>query len=114
MPYYLGLKRHTSLRKSISKKLKRHKKQQPNQANNEQKTTNNAIPTTSTSIEVVDNGGTNNSKKQQKSHCDVHEEQQPFRRPSYSGQGGSQSNIPSKVIISKSVDKLKNILFNCG
>jgi len=93
----LGLKRHTSLRKSISKKLKRHKKQQPNQANNEQKTTNNAIPTTSTSIEVVDNGGTNNSKKQQKSHCDVHEEQQPFRRPSYSGQGGSQSNIPSKL-----------------
>ena len=85
----LGLKRRTSLRKSISKKLKRHKKQ----TNLNDQTS--ATTTASEAIEVVDNGGTNNSKKQQKSHCDVHEE--PFRRPSYSGQSGSQSNIPSKV-----------------
>jgi len=87
----LGLKRRTSLRKSISKKLKRHKKP----ANPNDQTS--ATTTTATeAIEVVDNGGTNNSNaKKQKSHCDVHEE--PFRRPSYSGLGGSQSNIPSKL-----------------
>jgi len=94
----LGLKRHTSLRKSISKKLKRHKKQPSTATNppiNEQNhTTNNTTSTTTGSIEVVDNGGTNSKK--QKSHCDVHEEQ-PFRRPSNSGQDGSQSNIPSKL-----------------
>ena len=96
----LGLKRHTSLRKSISKKLKRHKKQPSTATNtnppiNEQNhTKNNTTSTTTGSIEVVDNGGTNSKK--QKSHCDVHEEQ-PFRRPSNSGQDGSQSNIPSKV-----------------
>jgi len=84
----LGLKRRTSLRKSISKKLKRHKKQ--TNLNDQTSAT-----TATEAIEVVDNGGTNNSKKQQKSHCDVHEE--PFRRPSYSGQSGSQSNIPSKL-----------------
>ena len=94
----LGLKRHTSLRKSISKKLKRHKKQPTANATNDQTTTT----PSAVAIEVVDNGGTNSSK--QKSHCDVHEE--PFRRPSYSGSsaahtgggGGSQSNIPSKVV----------------
>ncbi len=109
----LGLKRHTSLRKSISKKLKRHKKQPSSTATNtnppinEQNhtTTNNTTSTTMTSgsIEVVDNGGTNNSKSKQKSHCDVHEEQ-PFRRPSNSGQDGSQSNIPSKVKQSGSLE----------
>ena len=101
----LGLKRHTSLRKSISKKLKRHKKQPSTATNppiNEQNhTTNNTTSTTTGSIEVVDNGGTNSKK--QKSHCDVHEEQ-PFRRPSNSGQDGSQSNIPSKVKQSGSLE----------
>ena len=62
--------------------------------NEQNHTTNNTTSTTTGSIEVVDNGGTNSKK--QKSHCDVHEEQ-PFRRPSNSGQDGSQSNIPSKV-----------------
>ena len=41
--------------------------------------------------------------KKQKSHCDVHEEQ-PFGRPSNSGQDGSQSNIPSKVKPSGSLE----------
>ena len=105
----LGLKRHTSLRKSISKKLKRHKKQPSTATNtnppiNEQNhTTNNTTSTTTGSIEVVDNGGTNSKK--QKSHCDVHEEQ-PFRRPSNSGQDDSQSNIPSKVKPSGSLDRI--------
>ena len=106
----LGLKRHTSLRKSISKKLKRHKKQPSTATNtnppiNEQNhTTNNTTSTTTGSIEVVDNGGTNSKK--QKSHCDVHEE--PFRRPSHSGLGGSQSNIPSKV---EFIESITGVLF---
>ena len=94
----LGLKRRTSLRKSISKKLKRHKKQPAaatatNANPNDQTTATTTTASSSAAIEVVDNGGTNSKK--QKSHCDVHEE--PFRRPSYSGHGGSQPNIPSKV-----------------
>jgi len=99
----LGLKRRTSLRKSISKKLKRHKKP----ANPNDQTS--ATTTTATeAIEVVDNGGTNNSNaKKQKSHCDVHEE--PFRRPSHSGLGGSQSNIPSKLSDRPTTPKTKGM-----
>lgn len=72
----LGLKRHTSFRKSISKKLKRHKKQPQNHSD---------------AIEVTD-GNSSNNKSQP---CDVHEEQ-PFRRPSYNS--GSQPNLSTKVL----------------
>lgn len=77
----LGLKRHTSLRKSISKKLKRHKPPKPPPSNNE---------TNASEVEVVDHGASSSNK----SHCDVHEEQ-PFRRPSYNS--GSQPNLSTQV-----------------
>ena len=77
----LGLKRHTSLRKSISKKLKRHKTPKPSTA---------AADTTAAAEVCTTDGATS------KNHCDVHEEQ-PFRRPSYGG--GSQPNLATKVLL---------------
>ena len=106
----LGLKRHTSLRKSISKKLKRHKTPKPPSS---QSTTDHGSMTAASataeaeaasSIDVKATGSGSkgrgeSSTSSKKSHCDVHEDVQPFRRPSY--QGGSHPNLSTsnKVVL---------------
>ena len=76
----LGLKRHTSFRKSISKKLKRHKKS-PASENQNQRSDQ---PEQQPNVENVDGV----------SKCDVHE---PFRRPSYGNHSNPDLATSSKV-----------------
>ena len=79
----LGLKRHTSFRKSISKKLKRHKK-----SNNEQQQSSDKDqqqPQAQVEATAVVDGV---------SKCDVHE---PFRRPSYGNHSNPDLATSSKV-----------------
>ena len=82
----LGLKRHTSFRKSISKKLKRHKKSNNEQPQNSEKEPP-AVPQ-QPSTTVVESAVDGVSK------CDVHE---PFRRPSYGNHSNPDLATSSKV-----------------
>lgn len=79
----LGLKRHTSFRKSISKKLKRHKKSEGQSSQNEQQLSEPKI-LKDIAVESVDGV----------SKCDVHE---PFRRPSYGNHSNPDLATSSKV-----------------
>lgn len=89
----LGLKRHTSFRKSISKKLKRHKKSEGQSSQNEQQLSEPKI-LKDIAVESVDGV----------SKCDVHE---PFRRPSY----GNHSN-PDLATSSKAPKKSRKGMEN--
>lgn len=80
----LGLKRHTSFRKSISKKLKRHKKSEGQSSQNEQQSEGPKTLKDIATVESVDGV----------SKCDVHE---PFRRPSYGNHSNPDLATSSKV-----------------
>ena len=101
----LGLKRHTSFRKSLTKRLKKRKRPPlPAALSQQQSSSQNDPPSSTTeSITQVDtgggSGGPNTSSNLHEpspaiitSTCDIHEHPPPFRRSSHGNQQLTRSN----------------------
>ena len=96
----LGLKRHTSFRKSLTKRLKKRKRpplpaalsQQPSSSQNDPPST-----TESTQVDAGGGGGGPSTLHEPSastitSTCDIHEHPPPFRRSSHGNQQLTRSN----------------------
>ena len=131
----LGLKRHTSFRKSLTKRLKKRKRPPlPAALSQQQSSSQNDPPSSTTeSITQVDtgggSGGPNTSSNLHEpspaiitSTCDIHEHPPPFRRSSHGNQQLTRSNSnptlssTSKVKQKSSTYTTKPILLStqCG
>jgi len=118
----LGLKRHTSFRKSLTKRLKKRKRPPlPAALSQQQSSSQNDPPSSTTeSITQVDtgggSGGPNTSSNLHEpspaiitSTCDIHEHPPPFRRSSHGNQQLTRSNSnPTLSSTSKAGDKKKS------
>lgn len=95
----LGLKRHTSFRKSLTKRLKKRKRRPSLQQQNSKDQQNEPSVTETSQIDGPSTSSNN--------HCDLHEPQPSFRRSSFGNIKRSNSN-PTLSTSSKAGDKPKS------
>ena len=115
----LGLKRHTSFRKSLTKRLKKRKR--PPLPSQQQSSSQNDPPSTTESTQVDAGGGGGGpstlhepSASTITSTCDIHEHPPPFRRSSHGNQQLTRSNSNPTLSSTSKVKQKSNTTIHSG